>query len=211
MIQIGDYRARAAEFCEWAVGGADGVTVDSAPYVEVTEGRDPGPRYSSCGDLAHAMLFELGVRANWINRRAHLGFRFGVNVARLCRKPIGSGAGGCARAARLGERFETGDVLIVWRAGGDTTDAHVLVVDTFDGETLRSWDYGQGPMSSAAWASRRDHVEGCRRERRVTRNPAGLYVLEDGRSIQSVLPLADVLHAAHAAGELFHPTGGNVA
>lgn len=77
----------------------------------------------------------------------------------------------------------------------DASDAHVLVVDAFDGATLDSWDYGQGPLAPAPWAKTRAHLEGRRRRRRVSASPAGQWRLEDGRWIQSVLPLAAVLRS----------------
>ncbi len=201
-LDLDAYRARARELCEWAVGGEGGVVVDDPRYREVTEGRDPGPRYSSCADLAHWMFAELGVRSPFVNR-VSLGrkYRSAATVNLLLARPVGSGAGGAARAPTPGEPFETGDVLVVW-ARKDATDAHVLVVDAFDGATLRSWDYGQAPLGAAAWAKNRTHLEGRRRERRVLADAAGRLRFEDGRVLRSVLPLVAVLENAALLREL---------
>ncbi len=194
MTSLAGLQEAARAFCERACGGADGVAVRSPVYIETTEGRDPGPDYSSCGDLPHAMLFALGCRAAWLNRKAHLGFRYGKNIARLCRAPIGTGAGGAARSPLPGELFQTGDVVIAWKTGGNTQDSHVFVVDQFDGKTLQSWDYGQGAMSAAKWAANRNQLEGKRRSRSV-RRVGDLWLLDDVRTIHSVLPLAAVFAA----------------
>ena len=201
-LDLDAYRAEARALCEWAVGEERGVVVDDPRYRVVTEGRDPGARYSSCADLAHWMLAELGVRSPFVNR-VSLGrkYRAAATVNLLLARPVGSGAGGSARAQTAREVFETGDVLVAW-ARKDASDAHVLVVDAFDGATLDSWDYGQGPLAPAPWAKTRAHLEGRRRRRRVSASPAGQWRLEDGRWIQSVLPLAAALEDAALRGEL---------
>lgn len=192
-MTLDEFRTQARIFCETAVAGELGVRITHPVYRQVTENRDPGPDYSSCGDLCHAMLFSLGLREKFLNRAEFEGFKWGMNIARLTCKPIGGGANGLARRPVHDEIFETGDILTIWKDGGDTTDAHVLVVDSFDGAVLHSWDYGQGPMAKAKWDGQ-DIIEGRRRVRRVVAKTSkeGRYVLEGGRTVQSVLPLKAV-------------------
>lgn len=206
-LMISGRRTIGVEWLDRAVNGNDGVKIDSPIYRWVTEGRDPGPMYSSCADLAHWLLMRLGVRLPWINRDEHHGWKHQVNVGRLCAKPVGNGASGCARAPMIGELFQPLDILICWKRP-DTTDAHVFVCaehrETEQGYELVSWDYGQGPMSKKAWTGNREHVEGCRRERDV-REIAGRWTFAGGRSIRSVLKLDDVIAKASELGALVDP------
>lgn len=190
-MTLEEFRMQARAFCEVAVAGERGVRVTDPIYRQITEERDPGPNYSSCGDLCHAMLFSLGMRESWVNRAEHKGFKWGMNIARLVASPVGGGAGGLARRPKTRELFETGDVIAMW-SKPDTTDAHVCVVDSFDGAVLHTWDYGQGPMAKAKWDGR-DILEGRRRERQVVAASSdGLWVVDGGRVIRSVIPLAAV-------------------
>lgn len=200
-MNVDELRALARRWCEYAVDGGNGRTASDPVYQAVTEGRDQGPRYSSCADLAHWLLRRLGVRNAYVNRsESPQGWKAAVNVSRLVRKPIGT----CmpAREPTKEERFRTGDVLVVW-SRPDTRDAHVLVVNEHSATTLTSWDYGQGPMSAEAW-KHADHIEGMRRTRAM-RWKGGKYVLEDGRTVQSVLTLTDALEYAEKTTELVEP------
>jgi len=197
MTTFADFRARAFAFCERACGYSMGRKRSDSVYLEVVEKRDPGPGYSSCGDLAHAMLYALGVREDWVNRAEHRGFRWGMNVNLLTARPVGGGAGGLARDA-AGTELSTGDVIVMW-AKPDAADAHVCIVDSFDGLTLKSWDYGQGPMARDKWQGI-DHVEGRRRERRaVAFDAKGRPVLNNGKTIRSVIPLRAVFQRLYGA------------
>lgn len=205
-----EYRDSARRWCEYACNGAKGRRLRDPVYQRITEGRDiPGTArdgYSSCGDLAHWLLYKLGVRSAWLNRAEHLGFRSGMNLARLCPRPQFTNP--WARKARGEEVFHTGDILIIWdeRRRGQpnyTLDGHALVVDRHEGRTLHSWDFGQGPMGPRS--PQANYIEGQRRTRPLTFS-GGLWVAPDGRSIQSVLSLSEVLEAAKAAGELAAPT-----
>lgn len=194
-------RVLARELMELAVGGVSGVRVYFPIYRLVTQGRDPGAWYSSCADLAHWLLWCLGVRCAFVNRAENGGFRSKATVNLLLAKPVGSGAEKCARLPTPRERFETGDIIIAW-ARPDAADAHVMVVDSFDGHVLRTWDYGQGPMKPEAWKGNQEHIEGRRRARRAYPLASGLWRLEDGKTVRSVLPLATVLEHAANTGKL---------
>jgi hypothetical protein len=192
-LELDEGRALVRAWCEYACDGDRGRGVDDPVYRWIVEGRDPGPRYSSCPDLAYWWLELIGVRESWINRESVLGQRpnGNVHVGRLCCPPVGSNP--IATAPRPGEVFACGDVLVCW-SKPDTTDAHVFTCATHDAERgiLRSWDAGQGPMSARAWSTRRDHVEVRRVEREVFER-AGRWTFAAGRSIRSVLRLSDVL------------------
>lgn len=140
MNRIEAYRLIARKFVEHACGGPGGRGESDPVYQAVTEGRDTGKMqrsYSSCGDLAHWLLFRLGVRESWVNRdETYRRWRSGQNISALCWPPCPS------RRARDGERFDAGDVLVVYN-GENGYDAHALVVlEHADGVVL-SGDYGQ--------------------------------------------------------------------
>lgn len=96
-IDIAAYRLAACMLLTYAVDGSHrGERVVGDPvYRVVVEGRI-GPKYSSCGDLAHWMLYRLGVRAPFVNRaefREYLGghgWRVGLNLNLLVPPPIGT-------------------------------------------------------------------------------------------------------------------------
>jgi hypothetical protein len=139
--EIDALRALAKPLLEYA---CDGGAVDEfhAHYARVTEGRDVGKmraKYSSCGDLAHWLLYSLGVRLALVNRKDHQGWRMGMNVSML------SGIQGAANVGNLdGFRPELGDILIVWNTPGGY-DAHVICVLDYDAELqlLTTAEYGQ--------------------------------------------------------------------
>jgi len=117
-------QALVQRLLDWACDGERGVSEDHPHYVDVTEGRDVGAmraKYSSCGDLAHWLLYRLGCRAPWVNRKEHRGWKVGANVSLLATAPQS-----VRQLPVPGSRFEPGDVLIVWN---DTQgrDAHVMV------------------------------------------------------------------------------------
>jgi hypothetical protein len=192
-MTLDEMRALVRAWCEYACDGDRGRGVDDPVYRWIVEGRDPGPGYSSCADLAHWWLTRIGVRESWINRDecGRGKWKMGANVSLLAPMPIFGNP--LATAPRPGEVFSTGDVLICW-SKPNTTDAHVFTCATHDAERgiLRSWDAGQGPMSARAWSTRRDHVEVRRVEREVFER-AGRWTFAAGRSIRSVLRLSDVL------------------
>jgi hypothetical protein len=131
-------RLLAVRWCEYACNGSKGRPEHGDPvYDWVTEWRDGGDWYSSCADLAHWVLYRIGVRSSWINRQEHNGFVVGAGVSRLCWKaPAFSPSGS--------ESLLAGDIVVTW-AKPDTSDAHVSVVIEHEREAgrLLSADYGQ--------------------------------------------------------------------
>lgn len=116
----------AVKLLDWACNGERGIGENDPKYQLVTEGRDTGRfqrSYSSCGDLAHWLLFRLGVREPWINRAEHRGWKTGENVSRLAFKAPKD----VRQLPVPGSRFEPGDVLIIWN-DDQGRDAHVMVV-----------------------------------------------------------------------------------
>jgi hypothetical protein len=173
--------ALARQLAEYACDGSRGRPEKGDPvYDSVTEHRDFGHGYSSCGDLAHWMLYRLGVRLDWINRREHHGWKQGVNLSLLAWN-------GIARAPNHSDRFLPGDVIIVWNKPGGT-DGHVMVVLEDRVSEVEVAQYGApgGKISTPV----RSVQSGLRTQR------LGL------RQVQRWLPLLDVLHAAQARGLL---------
>lgn len=201
------YREAARAWCEFATRDKGRLANDPV-YRWIVEGRDRGPSYSSCADLGHWLLYRLGVRCAFINRTEHNGHRPVVNVARLCVRPVGTCP--AARRLTLDEFPDTGDIIIAW-SEPDTSDAHVMVVDTYsrDNQLLSTWDLGQGPMDPAAWAGGRQHIEAGPRVRKAWWS-GGELTLENGKVVRSVLPLMEALHFAARNDELApmdEPTG----
>lgn len=173
-----DRREVARDWCNFAVADEAGRVANDPAYRRITEGRDRGPSYSSCGDLAHWLLFVLGCREPWINRVEHNGWRGGLNINLLAAPPVGVNP--IAESNLDPTTLETGDVALIWKRS-DATDAHALIVDHIDAAgLLHSWDYGQGPLDPAAWAGGQ-RVEGRKRRRLVS-----------SIKIRSVIRLSDV-------------------
>jgi hypothetical protein len=137
--------AHVPALLDWACGGE--AHLKRGNYMAVVEGRD-WPKYSSCADLAHWLLYRLGCRQEWINRAEHTagdlgpdGWDNGVNVSRLAFSPPRS----VMRSPIPGYMVvEPGDILIVWSLPS-TTDAHVMVAAS-SGRLpgpLRVAEYGQ--------------------------------------------------------------------
>lgn len=140
MNRLDAYRLLASRLVNHACNGSFGRSENDEVYQQVTEGRDVGKArasYSSCGDLAHWMLFRLGVRESWINRaESYRRWRSGQNISALCWPPCPS------RRMHIAELFGTGDVLVIY-SQPDSRDAHALVVLEHDGDVILSGDYGQ--------------------------------------------------------------------
>ena len=181
-----DYRALAAELVEYACGGSDGRPETDSVYQAVTEGRDRGAmqrRYSSCGDLAHWLLYRLGVRLPFVNRAEHQGWTSGVNVSRLAFERFADIDPG--RTAR----FLPGDIGIVWSTP-EATDAHVFVIlEDAQPDALLVGEYGQPGGHVGA--------------RRVGYDHGLLFMV--ARAVHRVLRLDRVLDAADSAGVLAPP------
>jgi hypothetical protein len=187
-FSVSEYRDHARRFLLWACGPGDGYPEPHPIYQQVTEGRDKPPypnKYSSCGDLAMAMLEHLGVRLSMVNRaKLNGGFRYGLNVSLLAYSRL-------AREPRPDDRFEAGDVLIVWDllvGPKATTDAHVICpLDEFpETRKILTAEYGQ--------------PGGAVRTRGISRLGGGTSI--GGRSLQRVLKLDDVLEQADRLGKL---------
>ena len=188
--QLPTYQEIAMGLLDLATESAHGRPESDDIYRRITEYRDTGKAYSSCGDLCHWLLFRLGIRLPMINRAEAGGWKAGVNISRLAwRDP--------ARSAEHSEDYEPGDILAVWNKP-DTTDAHVLVVRKHIGDHIHSADYGQ--------------PGGARRTRELVGRKLG------SRNIMRVLKLRDILQAASDEGGLsdyqtadYWLTGGHVA
>lgn len=176
-----DLRALALQWLDYACNGTIGRTEKGDPvYDAVTEHRDTGDKYSSCGDLAHWLLYRLGVRATWVNREEHQGWKVGQNISWLAWRCVP------ARAPLPDEKFHPGDILLVWNKS-DGTDAHACVVREHCANTIKTADYGQ--------------PGGKFRERVLTHGPSGGLIL-GSRKIQRVLPLEAVIADAEKRGQL---------
>lgn len=205
-IEAEKTRLLAFRWCEIAVDGSSGVTVDDVVYRAVTEGRDPGPRYSSCPDLADWLLRRLGVVSPWINREEVRGqgkFAWGMSVSMLAGKLWG--ASGCCPTARKphdGERLLRGDIAIVWNHP-QGHDAHVFVVDDWNTEDgiAYCWDYGGGAMKPEHY--RPGMIEGRRTQKHLKRLPSGAWMVGTNppKRLQCVIPLLETLEHCRAAGE----------
>lgn len=175
-------RGFATEFLSYACGRWTGGRSENDPvYQQVSEGRDVGSMqkaYSSCGDLAHWLLFRMGCRSAFINRSEHLRWRTGQNISALVNASV-------AENASEADRYAAGDVLIVW-SKPDGTDAHVMAVLSHDAATLTSAEYGQpgGAFRVHPWAK-----------------PGWI----GQRKIQKVLRLMKVMQDAEANGKLVEP------
>jgi hypothetical protein len=187
MIEERILHAFATDLVNYACGKwSNGRDENDPIYREVTENRDVGPaqkRYSSCGDLAHWLLYRLGCRARFVNRKEHQGWIPGMNVARLAFFEA-------TRDPSPNDRYAAGDVLIVW-SRADTTDAHVLVaLEHRELETglrlLTAGEYGQ--------------PGGAIREHLLERP-----LLVGNRSIRRILRLSDALRVADAQRLLTEP------
>ncbi len=182
-------RLHVKPLLEWAcIGGPH--DENNAHYQAVCEGRDSGPmqkKFSSCGELAHWLLYRLGCRQPWINRAEHVGWGVGQNVSRLA---FGAPTS-VRRTPRAGARFETGDILIVWNKA-DGTDAHVMVVYEFAFSPLR--------LVVAEYGQPGGHIV----ERKLTVREGELFV--GSRQIQRWMPLHLVITDAAERGLLEPPS-----
>lgn len=114
-MRLLEYRKRAVELLEYACD--DNPQKGSPRWLEITENRNT-LKYSSCGDLAHWMLFRLGFRMRWINRDENLGWRMGMNIARLVK-----------RGTRYdGQTLDGGDIIVVSNIWPQGFDAHAICV-----------------------------------------------------------------------------------
>ena len=174
---IADRQALALEYLNLATDGDRGRHEGDDIYIAVTEGRDHGKAYSSCGDLAHWLLYRLGVRTSYVNRAEHRGWRNGQNISWLAFGPI-------ARKPTAVDQYFTGDILLIWNRE-DGTDAHALVVRNHNDVELLTAEYGQ--------------PGGASRRRTLLDGKVGT------RKVQRVIPFEDVLRHANDSGKLIEP------
>jgi hypothetical protein len=119
-MRLLEYRKRAVELLEYACNGNP--AKGSPRWLEVTENRNT-PKYSSCGDLAHWMLFRLDFRMRWINRNENQGWRMGLNITRLIKRG----------SKYKGVKLEGGDIIVVSNIWPQGFDAHaVCIIDQPD-------------------------------------------------------------------------------
>jgi hypothetical protein len=189
--QLPTYQEIALGLLDVATDGAKGRPESDPVYKRITENRDFGAGYSSCGDLCHWLLFRLGVRLPFINRNEAGVWKTGLNISRLVWNAS------MARGTAAGEIYEPGDILAIWNKPSGT-DAHVLVVRSHTDGKVHSSDYGQ--------------PGGAQRVREMTGRVLG------DRVVMRVLKLRDVLRIASDQGALtdyqtaeYWLTGGHVA
>lgn len=174
----------------------EGRQEETATYIRKWEAtpaaqrKGPRPFYSSCGDLAHWLLFRLGVRFPWINRDEHDGWNFqgaDNNVTTITCRPIGSNK--IARPVGSNMRFFAGDILVVGTASPGTTHVSCVIEHVPEMDLLVTGDYGQ--------------PHGAIRDTPV--DIVGGKLRRGKRMIDSVLVLDEVIEAAHIAGVLQPP------
>lgn len=175
---------------------SNGRNEDDPIYQTVTEGRDVPPfrkTYSSCGDLAHWLLFRLGSRHELINRKEHRGFRIGMNVSKLAFSAL-------SEDARDDDVYEPGDILIIW-SKPDTTDSHVMVVLEHDDKTLLTGEYGQPGGAVRTHVMKQPRLIGHRRIHKVLRLRAVLEASAAGDKLNepdyTTLPVAQAYLVEH--------------
>lgn len=192
---IGEPEARdaARRLLEYAGAGPVGRTQTDPVYLAVTEGREGLDTHfgTSCGELAHWLLFRLGVRCAFVNRNENHGWREGVNISALAWCPL-------ARECHPNDQYKPGDFVFIWERK-DGTDAHAMgVVEHTPGtQVLLVSEYGQpgGHLANHQLRPGADMASGFPR-------PA---LFCGGRALQRWLPLMAVLQYASDHGELAEP------
>mgnify|MGYP001259390655 CR=1 FL=1 len=132
----------ARAWCEYATDGDRGRRLKDPIYQQISEFRDHGRDYSSCGDLAHWLLYRLGCREGYVNRVESGHYKSGYNVNLLHAPPVGSNGSAEVWNGDF-ESLETGDILVYW-SNATATNTHVDVFDSYSDGALSTWDYGQG-------------------------------------------------------------------
>ncbi|MFZ5890638.1 MAG: hypothetical protein ACOY0T_06165 [Myxococcota bacterium] len=199
-------RTFATELLHYACGKWSGGRSEAdSIYREITEGRDVGAAqrtYSSCGDLAHWLLFRMGCRSAFVNRKEHLGWKTGANVSSLAFCKL-------AEDALPDDVYKAGDILIIW-SRADTTDAHVMIALEHLPPKLISAEYGQPGGAIREHTLSTPGVVGKRKIHKVLRL---MRVLEDAEQNQllrepdyTILPLAQAYAAAFAVAAGSAPT-----
>ncbi len=170
------------DLLEEACGGKQGRNENDPVYQEITEGRDVGAAqksYSSCGDLAHWMLYRMGVRSDYVNRTENGGWKSAQNINNLAFKcPV-------AENPTVNTQYKAGDIALIWNKP-DGTDAHAMVIVEQTGNKLVVGEYGQ---------------PGGAIHTRTIKTQDGVPFIGK-RQIQRVIPLDKALALAQERGEL---------
>jgi hypothetical protein len=172
-----------AGLLEYACNPPKGRSEKDPIYQQITEGRDVGKAqasYSSCGDLAHWMLYRLGVRSPYVNRDENKGWKAQVNVSNLAFSPA-------AKVPNNDTVYKPGDIIVIW-SEANGSDGHVIVVkeQTTAGK-IQTGEYGQ--------------PGGAIKNRTIKESDDGRPIMGN-RIVQRYLPLDDVLALAQQNGEL---------
>lgn len=148
-------RAAFVELARFACNGSKGQQKGDPIFERVTEGRQGcwlinGKRrcYSSCGDLPHfaawlacgAVLYDdAHVRKSlrWINRKEAWGWRQGWNLIKL-HAETGSAWTKHRKGDSVVADTRPGDVWMIGEYGLE----HVFVIESIEGNVVRSFDYG---------------------------------------------------------------------
>jgi hypothetical protein len=139
------------EYCEFLMGRE----ARDPAYRYWTNKRDPGPKYSSCGDLPHNLLWHVGCREFWVNVEQNGGFRYGQNINLLCPKPVGQNPHSVVHSERA---FKPGDIILMCPPN-QPTKWHTCIFAAFASPgSIVTYDFGQGPMGEEFWRGR-SHVE----------------------------------------------------
>ena len=155
-------------------------------YGAITENRDCGSKYSSCGDLGHWLLYRLGVRLGMVNRKENLGWGMGQNVSKLAWCSY-------SKVPTRDSTFDCGDIIIIW-SKPDGVDAHVMCVledrNTNGTREIVTANYGQPGgkiFSSKVTYSKFGNTE---------------HMMIGQRTIQRWVPLMSVLAGAKKESKL---------
>ncbi len=130
-------RGAAVEAARFACNGAAGRVLGDPVFDLVTEGRSRWKGYSACGDLAHYVLRELGVRDERVVNRdddgGHVAWKVGANLSRLV-----FATGDAFVWAKRDLRPKPGDILYL------APPEHVCVLERLDEEhgRIATFDYG---------------------------------------------------------------------
>jgi len=131
-------RQAAVEIATFACDGDNGRVLGDPVFEMVTEGRAKYKKYSACGDLAHYVLAQLGVRDEaLVNRDSEGGtvpWKVGVNLSRIVYQ-----SGNLFIWARPNLRPKPGDILYV------SPPDHVCILESIDeaAKTITVLEYGQ--------------------------------------------------------------------
>lgn len=202
MTDIISLRNYVCEWADYSTNGATGRQVGDPVFRAFTEGLDPGPVFSSCPTMPTGVLFLMGCREDWLNRKQHKGFTYGVGINKLVHNPIGSNP--IAREVRSPYAMVGGDIGVTWSNPNKTRDAHVFIFDRVENGYVHTWDYGQAPTDRELWEVKSTWIEA----RKCVR-PLSQFHLRSSISLADVpftaaprLPVGEVFDYIERHGEL---------